>query len=127
MRNHKINLVIPMDIYENMKARKGFIPSQYLSIKYKREFMGPGSIKKEIEQKSNELAELNKRLVGMKEESPVKAKNDPRRCVLCSMFFNEKISFRKKVFYKTYNFCQGCMINRKIEVDAKVELFEKVK
>ena len=124
---HKLNLSIPQEMYEDMKKRKGFLPSQYLQSKYNFEFFGSKTIKKEIEEVTAHLNELNKKLAGIKETSPVKAKDDPRRCILCSMFFSEKISFRKKVPYKGYNFCSGCVTNRKPEVDAKVELFERVK
>lgn len=122
-----LNLTIPEEVYKNIKNRKGFIPSQYLTEKYLMEFMGEKTIKKEIAIKTAELNELNKMLLGKKETSPVKVKDDPRRCILCSMFFNEKITFRKKVPYKGYNFCSGCVTNRKTEVDAKVELFERVR
>ena len=123
----KINLTIPVEIYDNIKKRKGFLPSHFLVERYMMEFMGDKTIKKEIEIKTKELNELNRMLAGRKETSPVRAKDDPRRCILCSMFFNEKITFRKKVPYKGYNFCQGCVTKRKPEVEAKVELFEKVR
>ncbi len=122
-----LNLTVPKEIYDNIKKRKGFKPSGYLAEKYRREFMGEKTIKKEIEDKTKELTDLNKKLAGMKETSTVKAKDDPRRCTLCSMFFNEKITFRKKVPYKGFDFCSGCVTKRKKEVDAKIELFEKVK
>ena len=126
MKLHKLNLTIPEEVYKNIKNRKGFIPSQYLTEKYLMEFMGEKTIKKEIEEKTKELEELKVMLVD-KKPSTVKSKDDPRRCVLCSMFFNEKITFRKKVPYKGFNFCSGCVTNRKEEVDAKIELFERVK
>ena len=127
MKLRKLNLTIPDEVYRNMKKRTGFVPSRYLTLKYNEEFMSDKQIKKEIEEKTKELNELNKRLLGLKETSPVKAKDDSRRCTLCSMFFNEKITFRKKVPYKTFNFCQGCMTTRKKEVEAKIELFERVR
>ncbi|HEA46450.1 MAG TPA: hypothetical protein ENH99_01585 [Candidatus Pacearchaeota archaeon] len=126
MKLRKLNLTIPEEVYKNIKNRKGFIPSQYLTEKYLMEFMGEKTIKKEIEEKTKELEELKVMLVD-KKPSTVKSKDDPRRCVLCSMFFNEKITFRKKVPYKGFNFCSGCVTNRKEEVDAKIELFERVK
>ena len=126
MKLRKLNLTIPEEVYKNIKNRKGFIPSQFLTEKYLMEFMGEKTIKKEIEEKTKELSELNKMLAG-KKPSTVKAKDDPNRCTLCSMFFNEKISFRKKVPYKSFNFCSGCMTKRKQEVEAKIELFERVK
>ncbi len=109
-----INLVISEEVYKDIKKRKGFIPSHFLEEKYRDEFF----TRHQIEKLSKKLNELHKKLAGVKETSPVKVGDDPRRCNLCSAFFNPKISFRVREEYKGKGFCKGCMINRKEEVEA---------
>ncbi len=109
-----INLVISEEVYKDIKKRRGFIPSHFLEDKYKEQFF----TRHQIVILSKQLNELHKKLAGVKETSPVKVKDDARRCVLCSAFFNDKISFRVRMEYKGKGFCKGCMTNRKEEVDG---------
>ncbi len=109
-----INLVISEEVYKDIKKRKGFIPSNFLEQKYRDAFF----TSKQIEKLSKELNELHKKLAGVKETSPVKIKDDARRCALCNAFFNPKITFRVRMDYKGKGFCKGCMTNRNDEVEG---------
>ncbi len=116
-----LNITVPADLKKDLDKRKekGFNASGFFVEKYTEEFMNVPAMKAEIEVCSKRIKFLNKRLIGEKETSPVKPNDDPLRCPVCSMFFNEKMSFRKKVqVSKTLAVCSGCKEQRPDEVKA---------
>lgn len=122
MRNFPtLNITVPADVKKDMKERNNFMPSKYLVEKYRGEFMTTKAIKEEIKRLTERLIMLHSQLTGERESNPAKIQNAENRCALCSMFFHDKISFRKKISYKNINFCYGCYSNRRDECDILSE------
>lgn len=124
LKRVRLNLTVSKEVQKDMKKRKKLNISKYLEDKYRDEFMNILAVESEIEYTQKRLDELFKKKLAIKEDdSIIKAKKeDPRRCKLCGMFFNETISFRNKVeLYKNISVCRECWISKEEECKALMD------
>ena len=121
-RGPRIHMSVSSETYKDVKSRDGFNCSRFFETKYREEFLNEEGLKAKIELHKKELARYTDRLMGIKSEKVVEPKYDSNKCPICSMFFNESISIRKKVhIYKSLYVCQLCSFEQKELIDKQVQ------
>jgi len=123
MQKLRLNLTISRIVKHDLEKRSKFNASAFFEKKYREEFLSTMYIKEKIEYHGKEVDKLKKRLEDLKDsDGIVRKKANPNRCPICSMFFHEDISIRKKVhIYKELFVCQECVDQRQMSIKDLVQ------
>lgn len=125
-RGPRIHLSVSEDIYNDIETRRktkaGFNASRFFETKYREEFLNEAGLREKIEFHTEELNRHKDRLLGIKTEDPVTPAYDAKRCPICTMFFREDISIRKKThIYGSLYTCHLCYGEQKEKIDEMVK------
>ncbi len=124
-RGPRIHLSVSKETYKDVEVRRkskgGFNASRFFETKYREEFLNEAGLKDKIEHHTEELNRYKDRLLGLKTEKIVKPGYDSKRCPICTMFFSEDISIRKKThIHGSLYVCYQCSLEQKEHIDKLV-------
>ncbi len=117
----KINLTISQEVYKDIKKRDNFNASAYYENKYREEFLNEEGLRHSLEELDKRREVLSNKLIDIASTKTIIPKVDSNRCPICTMFFNEDISIRKKTHvYKELHTCKECVDLNKVHIDKLV-------
>ncbi len=118
----RLNLTISKEMYRDIRKRDKFNMSAFTEKRYREEFMNEEGLRANLEELDKKREFITKKLSSIAATKTIIPKADSKRCPVCTMFFNEDISIRKKTHvYKTLYVCKECSDLQKIHVDKLVQ------
>jgi len=120
-KGERIHLSIPKAMFNDIKKRTTFCSSSFFQQKYTEEFLSERAIKTKLKTKMEEVQDLKKRLSIVTDSQIQTPTIDPERCPICTMFFHEDISIRKKTqVYKSLYVCAQCNLEQQLKIQQLV-------
>jgi len=118
----RLNLTTSKEVYRDIKKRNKFNASAFFEKRYREEFLNEEGLRSNLEELDKKREFITKKLSTIAATKTIVPKADAKRCPVCTMFFNEDISIRKKIhIYKTLHVCKECSDLQKFHVDKLVE------
>ena len=120
-RRIPFNITLPKEVIKDIKKRNKFIAARYFEQKYREEFMNEEGLRAKLEELDKQRETYSKKIIAIQSTKTVIPKADSNRCPICTMFFNEDISIRKKIhIYKSLYACKECNDLQKMHIDKLV-------
>ena len=108
-RKVPLNLGVSLELKRDLKKRSKFNSSAFFELRYREEFMNEQGLRAKLEELDKSRETITKKLISIQSTKTIIPKVDSTRCPICTMFFNENISIRKKIHvYKALHVCKEC-------------------